>query len=201
MDSTVRRRHPGHLFLFAVLSANRPHVRNIQRLAVPQNPKDRLAYYVDSSLNAGAEAARQYLGADLEELYRKHAIEIAYKDDGRSPLEWHTGGRSPLQRMAARCCCSARPSVQLADNSKGGVLPAMDYEQAKNIHRAHEFFHYIEHQNGRFFSQTLDPIVTIRFWGENGAPISAAAARWRPMLLQKPCCICRSCPTMMIMPI
>ena len=46
-------------------------------------PRERLAYYVDASLEAGRNAARLFLGQDVRELYRQNGIEIRYAGSGK----------------------------------------------------------------------------------------------------------------------
>lgn len=127
--------------------------------------KDSLAYYVDASLEAGFDAAQQYADADLEEVYRQNGISVVYKEDGKGAFGMAYRGQITL----AKDGCSLelfRSSIrELAENSKNGVFPALDYEQAKNIHLAHEFFHYLEYRGNRFVSDMLEPVITMRVLG------------------------------------
>lgn len=128
-------------------------------------PPHRLAYYVDRSLAEGRQAAAEFAGNDLEALYRQKKISITYLDDSKEAFGVAYRGQITL----AKDNCSLalfRSSIRaLADNSANGEFPALSYEQAKDIHLAHEFFHFLEFQSGRFVSEMLDPVTTFQVFG------------------------------------
>lgn len=127
--------------------------------------KDRLAYYINASLEAGFDAAGQYADADLEEVYCQNDISVVYKEDGKGAFGMAYRGQITL----AKDGCSLelfRSSIHaLAENSKNSIFPPLDYEQAKKIHLAHEFFHYLEYRGNRFVSDMLEPVITIQLFG------------------------------------
>ena len=128
-------------------------------------PRERLMYYVDNSLAEGYQAAAEYSGVDLEELYRIKKIKVEYQKDGKSAFGLAYRGQITL----AKDGCSLvvfRSSIQaLAENSRDGLYPPLDYEQARKIHLAHEFFHYLEFEKQRFVPEMLDPITTFQVFG------------------------------------
>lgn len=128
-------------------------------------PKQKLSYYIDESLRIGREAAGKYQGYDLEVLYAEHGINIDYQSDGTAGFGMAYRGQITLEKGN----CSAvifRSSIRaLAENSVGKEFPAVNYELAKNLHLAHEFFHFLEFESDSCVPQQLEPVITMDFLG------------------------------------
>lgn len=128
-------------------------------------PKDKLAYYVDGSLKAGIDAARQYADVDLEGMYRQDGISVEYKEDGKGAFGMAYRGQITLSKDGCSLEIFRSSIRELAENSKNGAFPPLTYEQARDIHLAHEFFHYLEYRGNCFVSEALEPVTTMQVFG------------------------------------
>jgi len=128
-------------------------------------PMQKLSYYIDESLRIGKEAAGRYQGYDLETLYAEHRINIDYQEDGTAGFGMAYRGQITLEKGN----CSTvifRSSIRgLAENSANGEFPAVSYELAKNMHLAHEFFHFLEFESDSYVPRQLEPVITMNFPG------------------------------------
>lgn len=128
-------------------------------------PGNRLLYYADSSLQEGYQAAAEYSGVDLEELYRIKNIKVEYRQDGKSAFGLAYRGQITLAKTGCSLVVFQSSIQALAENSQDGLYPPLDYEQARKIHLAHEFFHYLEYERQRFVPEILEPITSFRMFG------------------------------------
>ena len=123
-------------------------------------PRERLAYYVDASLEAGRNAARLFLGQDVRELYRQNGIEIRYAGSGKQNYGVILRGA----QFRIYCWADSAGLVELAAHSawEGRSLTP---EQALDVHLAHEFFHIWEYRERRSIAEELEPVVSMSFLG------------------------------------
>lgn len=125
-------------------------------------PEDRLAYYVDSSLEAGRSTAALFRGQDIRELYRQNHIEIRYAGSGKQNYGVILRGQSAMSKAGCRVEVYRDSIAALASHStwEGQSLTT---EQALDIHLAHEFFHIWEFQQGRSIADALEPVTRFQF--------------------------------------
>lgn len=120
-------------------------------------PVEKLAYYVDASLEAGRSVGRELQGSDIAALYHQHQIQIIRRDkEGRS-FGVMLRGQATLSEKEC--------SVELYEES---IRTLADGEQlstdtAVQIHLAHEFFHFWEYRVCGAVSDRLDSVETLRF--------------------------------------
>lgn len=127
-------------------------------------PEKRLAYYVDSSLEAGRTAAALFRGQDIQELYRQNNIEVRYAGTGKQNYNVILRGQSAMDKKGCRVEVYKDSIAALALHSawEGQSLTP---ELALEIHLAHEFFHIWEFQEERSIVDALEPITCVNFLG------------------------------------
>lgn len=127
-------------------------------------PRERLAYYVDASLEAGRNAARLFLGQDVRELYRQNGIEIRYAGSGKQNYGVILRGQSVMEEARCEVVVYQDSIRELAAHSawEGRSLTP---EQALDVHLAHEFFHIWEYRERRSIAEELEPVVSMSFLG------------------------------------
>ncbi len=128
-------------------------------------PTDRLSYYIDSSLAAGRAAAKEYVGADIRQLYQENKIQIEYCKDNKSTFGVVLRGQMVMGKEEAKVELYSASIESLAKNSRIYDTPPMDYNMALNTHLAHEFFHFLEYKKKSFVSEELDSVVIMKFFG------------------------------------
>lgn len=127
-------------------------------------PSDRMSFYVDSSLNAGRTVARQFVGVGIQKLYHDNNITVTYSRSGRSGYGVILRGQVTMSPKECSVEVYSESIKDLAQHSMTDDV-VLTYEDALNVHLAHEFFHFWEYQNGQSIVETLDPITTFSFLG------------------------------------
>jgi hypothetical protein len=128
-------------------------------------PKDRIPYYINSSLAEGRAAAKEYAGMDIRELYQKEKIQIEYCKENKSTFGVVLRGQMVMGKEEARVELYSASIESLAKNSGIYDAASIDYDLALNIHLAHEFFHYLENKRRKFVSEQLDSVVIMKLFG------------------------------------
>ena len=128
-------------------------------------PADRTAYYIDSSLEAGRAAAREYAGTDIRELYRTNEIQIQYCQENKSTFGVVLRGQTVMGKEEVKVELYSASIESLAKNSRIYNSQPVDYNTALNIHLAHEFFHFLEYKKKSFVSEELDSVVIMKLFG------------------------------------
>jgi len=128
-------------------------------------PADQLLFYAEESLRLGTEAARKLIDKSIEELYEEHKIKITCKEDGTAAFDMSYRGQIILAKEGCSVVIFESSIKALADHSRSDNINPLSYEEAKQIHLAHEFFHYLEFQSGQYVSQLLPPVTTLNFLG------------------------------------
>lgn len=123
-----------------------------QDLFFSKIPADEVPRYVQTALDAGAEAAAEHAHQSVKDWYEQYQIKIVYKDRGaafggtefRAQIDYT--GKEPhivLYRQALDRLSQVCPDVETA------IL-------------GHELFHYLEVTRKRHVSDQLPPVVTFR---------------------------------------
>lgn len=124
-------------------------------------PKDKLSYYVSNSLLAGKDAARQFQGCDIFELYRKNEIQINYLEKSSEQFGVMLRGNIVLSGKGCSVELYRESIRQLAAHSKTEDGAALNYDSALRIHLAHEFYHFLEYREGSTIATRLEPVITL----------------------------------------
>lgn len=127
-------------------------------------PPQRLAYYVDRSLQAGRECARLFAGTPVQKLYEQYGLSIHYSGNGKHGYGVILRGQSVMGPDGCSVEVYQDSIRELAAHSawEGTVLsPA----EALNVHLAHEFFHIWEYREGRSIVEELEPVTTLTLLG------------------------------------
>lgn len=143
-------------------------------------PKRQLPFYVDESLRMGTAAAAVLKGQSIEELYREHRIEICCQEDGKGAFGMAYRGQITLAKEGCSVMIFESSVRELAEYSYSGGnggssgnhgnigncgMEPVDYQLAKEIHLAHEFFHFLEFESLGYVSKLLPEIVTMEVFG------------------------------------
>lgn len=128
-------------------------------------PQDRLAYYVDSSLQAGRDAALKLSGKDIFELYSENNIRIKYHESGSGAFGVVLRAQTSMSEKECYVDIYKASINELAGCGRLENGFRLDYSQALALHLAHEFFHLIEYKTGGFVSEKLESVVTASFLG------------------------------------
>ena len=152
-------------------------------------PKNRYKYYVEQSLSFGRQAAcrmKEIYGLlKLEQIYRDSGIEIVYEEKSsknygvsfRAQSEYGKDGsakvviyRDSIELLASKSKIG-EPSLEISDEG-------LDVQTALDVHLAHEYFHYLEHQSSEiqdenteniydkgYVSDYLEPVTLFSFLG------------------------------------
>lgn len=148
-------------------------------------PPERRSYYVSESLRLGREAAIRLAAdgdGDVSRLYEKAGITITYQDKSgqnygvsfRAQSEYDKNGEARVMIYTGSIRELANHShVSLCDGEE--QIPALDEDTALKVHLAHEYFHYLEFQNG-FVSDSLEQVALTRIlkWRRMGGILRAS---------------------------
>lgn len=138
-------------------------------------PKERLAYYVDASLEAGRKAAEPFLNQSIRQLYGEHGISIEEKGSARQGCGVLLRGQAV---MAASGCSVEiyRDSIQELAAYSAWHGTTLSTDEALEVHLAHEFFHILEYRSGTTVADTLAPVERFSLLG------------WKPTAHITRCC-------------
>ncbi len=128
-------------------------------------PKDKIPYYVRSSLARGREAAVPFIGRDIRELCEEAGL--------RYEITSRSGTFHKVQFRAQIDFAKKPPEIIVYSDSLAGLkqsyqaVVGMNSEGSElarliDIHLAHEFYHYLEYQSGKFTNEELEPIEVFR---------------------------------------
>ncbi|MDO5399535.1 MAG: hypothetical protein Q4F17_00965 [Eubacteriales bacterium] len=138
-------------------------------------PQDRMAYYIDASLEAGRNAAVPFRGQSIRALYASEHIAITEKGNGKQGCGVILRGQAVMGK--AGCAVEVyRDSIRelAAHSTWQGV--ALTTEQALEVHLAHEFFHILEYRSGSTVADRLAPVERFSLLG------------WKPTAHITRCC-------------
>lgn len=138
-------------------------------------PRERLACYVDASLEAGRKAAASFRGRSIRALYAEHGISIEEKGNGSQGYGVILRG----QAVMAESGCSVevyRDSIRELAAYSAWQGTTLSPEEAMDVHLAHEFFHILEYRAGSTIADTLAPVERFSFLG------------WKPTAHITRCC-------------
>ncbi|MDG0873994.1 hypothetical protein L5D93_16730 [Paenibacillus thiaminolyticus] len=128
-------------------------------------PKDRMAYYVNMSLERGRETAAAYKdkGKSIRELCQMEGLQ--YEVTNRSGTFHNVSFRAQIDfannpPAIIIYASSLRDMRQAYRTVMGNGCEEQEQELDRliDIHLAHEFFHYTEYRTGQFTNETLEPI-------------------------------------------
>lgn len=126
-------------------------------------PQDQLSQYVDASLDAGRKAAQSLAGRDILGLYRESGITILEKPSGKGQFGIILRGQATLSREGCQVEVYSESIQSLAAHSGGAGEATLSFEEALRIHLAHEYFHFLEYQQGKSVAEELPDVVTLSF--------------------------------------
>ncbi|MDF2587059.1 MAG: hypothetical protein K0S41_900 [Anaerocolumna sp.] len=125
-------------------------------------PKEKINYYISASLDAGKETAKLYQGKNIFELCKEHQITIEYVKESKKNYGVSFRAQTEMDKSGVKIWIYEGSLKELSLNSSYKGRKAISYEEALNIHLAHEFFHYTEYINHSFVSDRLDEIVRLK---------------------------------------
>ena len=132
-------------------------------------PKQQLSFYVDESLRMGTAAALAFKGRPVEALYEENRIEICCREDGKGAFGMAYRGQITLAKEGCSVMMFESSVRELADYSHSGGrdngIRPVDYKLAKEIHLAHEFFHFLEFESHGYVAKLLPEVVTLELFG------------------------------------
>lgn len=115
--------------------------------------------YVVASLQIGREKAIEYCGKNIFEIYKKHGISIVYHEGTKGTMGVMLRGQAVMSAQEKKVELYRSSIESLANNSNIGAVEGLSYEQALQIHLAHEFFHYLEFMEGKTVAEELPPVL------------------------------------------
>lgn len=122
-------------------------------------PARQRAFYVDMSLEAGKSAAAALQGQNIEELYKQHGIRIISREEGKKTFGVLLRGQAAMGPDGCSVEIYEQSVSELADGEQ------LDAVTARQVHLAHEFFHFLEYKSGKTVSEELPPVETMRILG------------------------------------
>ncbi|GIO36594.1 hypothetical protein J41TS12_14550 [Paenibacillus antibioticophila] len=137
-----------------------------QDLLFHKIPPSRAAFYVQRSLERGAElaAAARKEGKDIRELCRAAGISVTIAD-GESTFG-KVRFRAEIEFSdKERAITVYRSSLRELEQACQRYLPeaALSFNDMVNIHLAHEYYHYLEYSGHGFTNELLPPVTTLSF--------------------------------------
>jgi hypothetical protein len=122
-------------------------------------PKDRLAYYVDSSLEAGRIDGDKHIGADFLELAQSQGIGIVMKPRVKSAYGVMLRGMAIFGPKGS--------SIEVHEDSleEMSLHCGLDRNSCLQLHLVYEYFHYLEFTSGQSVSERLESVETFRIFG------------------------------------
>lgn len=125
-------------------------------------PRERLAYYVDASLEEGYAVARKFAGQEIRSIYHQYGINIVNAGNGRQGYGVILRGQAVMGEDGCSVEVYQDSIKALVEHSlwEGNKLTL---EQAVEIHLAHEFYHVWEYVTQCSVVEKLDPIQSFSF--------------------------------------
>lgn len=136
-----------------------------QDLLYGRIPKEKRQDYIDASLKIGYEEAFPYRGQNIFKLYEKHGIRIVYHKESKGTMGVLLRGQAVMSNKEKKVELYKTSIESLAVNSSFKDSPGLSYEQALQLHLAHEFFHYLEFAEGKTAAEKLPPVVLTKILG------------------------------------
>ncbi|WP_070000364.1 hypothetical protein [Cellulosilyticum sp. I15G10I2] len=125
-------------------------------------PRHKYSYYIKSSLNAGKQAAKAYLGEDIRELYKKNGLVIEYCETTNSYCGVKFRAQVTMGKEETIVTLYTKSLNEFAQYSSFEGNASIAYETALDVHLCHEFYHFLEHKANTSVSETLDSVETIK---------------------------------------
>lgn len=130
-------------------------------------PSGQIEYYVNTAMNIGAEAAAEYQNKDICALCAENGVFIEISDRSGKFLGTRMRAEIDMQGDENKIILYQ----QSIDDIAKAVLDCLPCEQQlskdkiRKMHIAHEFFHFIEHQNKCCVNEMLPKVITFRILG------------------------------------
>lgn len=123
-------------------------------------PKEKYLYYIESSLQAGQEAADRFAGQTVEQMSDSLGAKIVL-EDGPARCGGVNLRAQTVTEQGRTTIHVYRGSLQaLAENSAWDGVPDLDPETVHRTHLYHELFHVWEEKRGSYVSDCLETVVT-----------------------------------------
>jgi hypothetical protein len=120
-------------------------------------PAEKYGYYLNNALAAGAEAAQEFAGQSVRDLYQQHHIDIQYeKGDGLFFTVQFRAQFEFSEQKNIRRVTLYQPSLESLQRSSGLAL-----DKIIDIHLAHEFFHFLEYSRRKPVGESLDKVCNV----------------------------------------
>jgi hypothetical protein len=122
-------------------------------------PQAKIPYFTDGSLQAGHDAAKAFLGANVRDLCKERGIAIRTRKGGNSAFGVTLRGLSEMGPDGFK--------IEIYEDSLASMAETcgFEYAQAESAHLAHEFFHFLECESGTPVPQRLGKVETFRLLG------------------------------------
>jgi hypothetical protein len=131
-----------------------------QDLLFDKIPKNQMKFYIDSSLEIGRNACIEMKGKTLKNLYDLSKIDIVYEE--KSGQLFKTKLRAQFEKGK-----NGKDQVTIYKESIQNLakLSGLTYEEALNIHLAHEYFHFWELEKNRPVNEILPKVPLTKLFG------------------------------------
>ena len=121
-------------------------------------PQKNIKYYLEESIRLEKEAGRKFKNKDLIEIMKKDQVEVRYRTEERN--------LNPLYQMKSQICFEKKNryldlymnEIKKQCNSVKRVEPEINLEWLKNLHIAHEFYHFLEFSQDQRTGELLKPV-------------------------------------------
>lgn len=108
--------------------------------------RQKLSEYIDVPLAHGKKVAHEFDGKNIEELYEEYDIKIKYSKSGKRNYGVILRGQVTMSKDECEVEIYTESIELLAKYSEcNGVT--LTYDQALQVHLAHEFYHFWEYKN------------------------------------------------------
>ena len=129
-------------------------------------PEPMKGFYVKESLQKGREAAGQWRGKRIQEALEEKGIEVVMKA--------HQSMAKMVRLRGEICFTKEKSSITVYEDSLQSMAEAcmalpkgfsISREKCLEVHLAHEFFHYLEFEEGKTVAEKLPKAQIGKFFG------------------------------------
>lgn len=122
-------------------------------------PKDKIGYYLDSSLRIGQDKARSIVSRDITALLKDAKIKIEHNEGSGEFFKVKLRAQFEFDPKGNNKIILYHESIKEFAEDSG-----LDFETAVNLHLVHEYFHYLENKEIKTVPESLDPVINFKFF-------------------------------------
>ncbi|AYN26016.1 hypothetical protein M976_03276 [Buttiauxella ferragutiae ATCC 51602] len=125
-------------------------------------PPAKYRYYLDNALAAGEQAASEFHGKNIRDLYAENGIDIQLKQgDGLFFTVQFRAQFEYSEVKSIRRVTLYQPSLESLQRSCEQSGLQLPLSKIIDIHLAHEFFHFLEHHRHQPVGATLEKVCHV----------------------------------------